>query len=99
MPKGLVVEDLQLGEGEPARRGNMVDVRYEIRLRRGELISEGLKRSHILGTRRAFVGFERGLEGMQVGGIRQVSVPPHLAYSDGRLLICKLELLAIRHYK
>jgi FKBP-type peptidyl-prolyl cis-trans isomerase len=99
MPKGLEVEDLQIGEGEPARRGNMVDVRYEIRLRRGELISEGLARSQILGSRRAFVGFERAIEGMQVGGIRRVTVPPHLAYNDGRLLICKLELLAIRQYK
>jgi hypothetical protein len=77
MPKGLEVEDLQIGE----------------------LISEGLARSQILGSRRAFVGFERAIEGMQVGGIRRVTVPPHLAYNDGRLLICKLELLAIRQYK
>ena len=99
MPKGLEVEDLQLGEGPRARRGNMVDVRFEIRLSRGELIADGVQRGLILGTRRAFVGFERGVEGMQVGGLRQLRVPPHLGMGDGRLLICRLELLSIRHYR
>jgi peptidylprolyl isomerase len=99
MPKGLELEDLHLGDGPKARRGNTVEVRYEIRLSRGELISEGVQRGLILGTRRTFVGFERGIEGMQVGGLRQLRVPPHLAYRDGRLLVCKLELVSIGHYR
>lgn len=99
MPKGLEVEDLQIGEGPKARRGNIVDVRFEIRLNRGELVSEGVKSGLILGTRRTFPGFERGVEGMQAGGVRQLRVPPHLGYQDGRLLVCRLELLAIRDYR
>ena len=87
MPKGLEYEDLRLGAGDPARRGNMVNFRLEIRLNRGELIDEG-ERGLILGTRRSFHGLERGIEGMQVGGLRQLRVPPHLAYDDGRLLVC-----------
>lgn len=50
-------------------------------------------------ARRAFAGFERGIEGMQVGGLRQLRVPPHLGYQDGRLLVCKIELLSIGHYR
>lgn len=99
MPRGLEVEDLQIGEGPKARRGNIVSVRYEIRLSRAELISEGVQSGLILGTRRAFAGFERGIEGMQVGGLRQLRVPPHLGYGDGRLLVCRLELLSIGHYR
>ncbi len=99
MPKGLEFEDLHLGEGPPAVRGNVVDVHFEIRLRRGELIAEGLQQGLILGTRRAFTGFERGIEGMQVGGVRQLIVPPHLGYDDGRILVCKLHLLSIGHYR
>jgi peptidylprolyl isomerase len=99
MPRGLEVEDLQIGDGPEARRGNLVCVRYEIRLNRGELISEGVQSGLILGTRQTFAGFERGIEGMQVGGLRQIRVPPHLAYGDGRLLVCRLELLSIENYR
>ncbi|MBM3754468.1 MAG: hypothetical protein FJW38_10870 [Acidobacteria bacterium] len=88
MPKGLEVEELRIGEGPKARRGNIVDVRYEIRLSRGDRIAEGVQPGLILGARRAFPGFERAIERMQAGGIRQVRVPPHLGYADGRLLIC-----------
>lgn len=99
MPRGLEVEDLRIGEGPKARRGNVVKVRYEIRLSRGELVSEGVHHGLILGTRRTFAGFERGIEGMQAGGLRQLRVPPHLGYRDGRLLVCRLELLSIGHYR
>jgi FKBP-type peptidyl-prolyl cis-trans isomerase len=99
VPRGLNVEDLKVGEGPKARRGNIVDVRYAIRLNRGELLAEGVQRGLILGTRRTFAGFERGIEGMQVGGLRRLRVPPHLAYRDGRLLICELELISINHYR
>lgn len=98
-PRGLEVEDLKIGDGPKARRGNIVDVRYTIHLNRGELLVEGVQRGLILGTRRAFAGFERGIEGMQVGGSRRLKVPPHLAYRDGRLLICELELLSMGDYK
>jgi peptidylprolyl isomerase len=96
MPKGLEVTEVRVGEGPAAARGNIVDVRYSIRLRRGELIGEGVQQGLMLGTRRAFPGFERGIEGMRAGGVRRLRVPPHLAYNDGRLLVCELELLAIR---
>lgn len=99
MPKGLVVENVRVGNGPAARRGNMVDVRYRICLRQGELLNEGVQDGLILGTRRAFAGFERGVEGMQVGGVRKLIVPPHLGYDDGRMLVCELELLAIRDYR
>lgn len=84
LPKGLVTEDLKIGEGLKAGRGSRVDLRYEIRSRRGEVIAEGTRRDLILGSRRAIAGLERGIEGMQVGGIRRLIVPPHLAYRDGR---------------
>jgi len=99
MPKGLKVEDLKVGDGPAARRGDIVEVRYSIRLRGGELVREGVQRGLVLGARRAFDGFERGIEGMQAGGARRLLVPPHLAYRDDRVLICELELLSIQAYR
>ena len=95
LPKWLLVEDTRVGQGSKACRGDIVNVRYRIALSRGEVIAEGEQRGMVIGARRFFDGFERGIEGMQAGGQRRLRVPPHLAYRDGRLLICEIELLSI----
>lgn len=97
MPKGLKVADLKTGEGPEACRGDIVAVRYSIHLTRGDLIAEGVQRGLVLGSRRLFDGFERGIEGMRVGGVRSLRVPPHLAYRDGKVMLCELELISIDH--
>jgi FKBP-type peptidyl-prolyl cis-trans isomerase len=35
-----------------------------------------------LGSRRVIAGLEYGVQGMSVGGTREIRVPPHLAYGD-----------------
>ncbi|MBZ5500508.1 MAG: FKBP-type peptidyl-prolyl cis-trans isomerase [Acidobacteriia bacterium] len=35
-----------------------------------------------MGKREVIAGLEYGIEGMRVGGVRKISVSPHLAYRD-----------------
>jgi peptidylprolyl isomerase len=95
MPKGLIAEDLIVGSGPQARRGNIVHARGSIRLRGGDLLREFELAGLVLGLRRNFAGLERGLEGMQAGGRRRLTVPPHLGYRDGRSLVCEVELVSV----
>lgn len=99
MPKGLVVEELVVGSGPKARRGNIVDVCVVMRLRKGDLLHEGLQTGLVLGLRRNIDGLERGIEGMQPGGKRRLQIPPHLGYRDGRMLVCEVELLTVNGYR
>lgn len=79
MPGRVRVDDLQIGEGEEARRGCLVTVRYEGFLRPGERFGGGTETID-LGRRETIAGLRYGIEGMRVGGRRRITVGPHLAY-------------------
>ena len=102
---GLEIEEKKVGSGAAAERGDIVTVRYTGYLNRGDVFLAETTASIILGARRAIAGFERGVEGMKVGGIRRIRVSPHLAYREAGIpgvvppnavLIFEVELLAIK---
>ncbi|WP_420410809.1 FKBP-type peptidyl-prolyl cis-trans isomerase [Roseibium sp.] len=80
----LQIKDLQKGTGEEANVGETVVVHYTGWLMDGTKFDSSVDRgtpfSFTLGERRVIPGWEQGVEGMQVGGKRELIIPPHLAY-------------------
>lgn len=79
---GVEYEDIKVGDGASAHRGERVEVRYDLFLNRSQLVQEKQQYSFRVGKRRAIPGLEYGVEGMRVGGERRLRVGPHLAYRD-----------------
>jgi FKBP-type peptidyl-prolyl cis-trans isomerase FkpA len=81
---GLKIEDLALGEGDPAAAGQRVVVHYTGWLTDGRKFDSSLDRNEPfefpLGAGRVIRGWDEGVVGMQVGGRRKLTVPPHLGY-------------------
>jgi FKBP-type peptidyl-prolyl cis-trans isomerase len=77
---GLKIEDLRIGEGPEASKGKQVYIRYEGLLTKGEKFQTNFGSSFTIGKREVIPGLEYGVEGMRVGGIRKLSVSPHLAF-------------------
>jgi FKBP-type peptidyl-prolyl cis-trans isomerase len=83
---GVQYKDLVEGAGEIASRGSTVEVRYTLKLNRGEILKEDVHDSFTLGERRVITGLEYGVEGMRVGGQRLIRVGPHLGYREKGVL-------------
>jgi len=104
MRKGIRIEEVQLGEGAVAKKGNKVTIRYDGFLSRGDSFQKSETVSFKLGRREVIAGLEYGVEGMSAGGRRRIRVSPHLAYRDkgvqgvvppNAVLIFDVELLAV----
>jgi FKBP-type peptidyl-prolyl cis-trans isomerase len=80
---------IQEGSGEEAVKvGDMVSVNYAGMLEDGTEFDSSYKRNEpiifTVGANELISGFEQGVVGMKVGEIRQLAIPPELAYgSDG----------------
>lgn len=107
--KGIEITDLSLGAGDEALKDSCVAVDVRMFLRRGDEVSQspysGPRMVIDLGRRECIAGLRYGIPGMRVGGMRQILVPPHLAYGEagipGRipanaLLRCEVELMEVR---
>jgi FKBP-type peptidyl-prolyl cis-trans isomerase len=83
-PSGLRYRDLDCGRGTTATRGHRVTVAYTTRLADGTPIG-GADRSlsFPLGAGQVIAGWDEGIAGMRVGGVRRLTVPPKLAFGDG----------------
>jgi peptidylprolyl isomerase len=108
-PASLVSLDLSVGDGEEAVAGSLVDVHYV-----GVLHSDGSQfdaswdRGQTfqfqIGGGQVIQGWDVGVEGMRVGGRRQLTIPAALAYGDrspspaipaGSALIFVVDLVSI----
>lgn len=87
--KGLQIQDVAEGTGRVAKKGDSVSVNYL-----GTLASNGNKFDSSydrnepitfkLGSGQVIEGWEKGIEGMKVGGKRILIIPPSMAYgADG----------------
>ena len=109
-PTDLVVTDLVVGEGPEATAGATVSVHYVgVAHSSGEEFDASYNRreplNFRLGVGQVIAGWDRGVQGMKVGGRRQLVIPPHLGYGDrgaggviapGETLIFVVDLLAVR---
>jgi peptidylprolyl isomerase len=84
-PKDLVVKDLEEGTGPVAKAGEEVTVQYVgVNYKSGKEFDASWDRGEPftfeLGTNVVIQGWEQGVEGMKVGGRRELVIPPELGY-------------------
>jgi FKBP-type peptidyl-prolyl cis-trans isomerase FkpA len=103
----LEVKDLRSGTGPEVKTGDKLRVHYVGTLTDGTEFDSSRKRGEpftfTFGKGQVIKGWEYGLVGMHVGGLRKLSIPPHLAYGDhaqGKIpasstIIFEVELLGI----
>jgi peptidylprolyl isomerase len=109
-PDDLQVTDVTAGDGAEAISGKTVSVHYVgVAHSTGEEFDASYNRgeplSFRLGTGQVISGWDQGVQGMKVGGRRQLVIPPHLGYGDrgaggvikpGETLIFVVDLLDVR---
>jgi peptidylprolyl isomerase len=86
-PGELQVTDIWEGAGDEAKPGDMVKVHYVgVAYSTGEEFDASWNRGDPLqfqlGAGRVIAGWDQGVQGMKVGGRRQLIIPPSLAYGD-----------------
>ena len=84
-PEELVVEDIVEGDGQEAKAGDSVTVNYVgVDYETGEQFDaswdSGQELPFQIGSGQVIPGWDQGVEGMKVGGRRQLIIPPDLAY-------------------
>lgn len=84
-PKQLVVKDIEEGTGAVAKGGDVVNVNYVgVNYKTGKQFDSSWDRGEPiafpLGENVVIPGWEKGLEGMKVGGRRELIIPPDLGY-------------------
>ncbi|KAG0097578.1 peptidylprolyl isomerase fpr4 [Podila epicladia] len=83
LPNGLTIEDVKAGEGARAKSGKKIGMRYIGRLANGKVFDKntgGKPFSFSLGRGEVIKGWDLGIQGMQLGGERRLTIPPALAY-------------------
>ena len=81
---GLQIEEIRVGTGETASAGQFVSVHYTGWLTDGSKFDSSRDRDEPfefpLGERNVIAGWDEGVQGMRVGGIRKLTIPPQLGY-------------------
>ncbi|MEX0168153.1 FKBP-type peptidyl-prolyl cis-trans isomerase [Streptomyces sp. LMG1-1-1.1] len=109
-PKDLEIKDIWEGDGEVAAAGDFVKVHYVgVAFSTGEEFDASWNRGTALdfnlGAGQVIQGWDQGVQGMKVGGRRQLIIPAHLAYGDrgaggaiapGETLIFVCDLVAVK---
>jgi peptidylprolyl isomerase len=83
----LQITDIWEGDGGEAKPGDMVKVHYVgVAYSTGEEFDASWNRGDPLpfklGAGQVIAGWDQGIQGMKVGGRRQLIIPPDLAYGD-----------------
>ena len=108
-PADLVITDVTEGDGAEATSGSTVSVHYVgVAHSTGEEFDASYNRGTPLqfriGVGQVIQGWDQGVEGMKVGGRRQLVIPPHHGYGDrgaggvikpGETLIFVVDLLEV----
>jgi peptidylprolyl isomerase len=86
-PQQLEVQDLEEGSGAEAKSGDKVTVQYVgVGFDSGKEFDASWNRgepfSFTLGASEVIPGWDQGVEGMKVGGRRELIIPPELAYGE-----------------
>ncbi|MGV3526011.1 MAG: FKBP-type peptidyl-prolyl cis-trans isomerase [Candidatus Sericytochromatia bacterium] len=106
--KGLKMEDVKVGTGAEAVAGKEVVVHYTGTLTNGEKFDSSKDRgtpfSFNLGAGQVIQGWDQGVAGMKVGGVRKLTIPPELGYGSRQVgpipanstLLFEVELLDVK---
>ncbi|MFI6281714.1 FKBP-type peptidyl-prolyl cis-trans isomerase [Streptomyces sp. NPDC050988] len=109
-PADLEIKDIWEGDGPVAKAGDTVSVHYVgVAFSTGEEFdaswNRGTPLQFQLGVGQVIAGWDQGVQGMKVGGRRQLTIPSHLAYGErgagggriapGEALIFVCDLVAV----
>jgi len=105
---GLQYKDLLVGEGEEVKVGNTLSMHYTGKLEDGTVFDSSVERgtpfTFDLGEGQVIAGWDEGVQGMRVGGKRELVIPFDLAYGENGIpgvipgsatLIFEVEVLEI----
>lgn len=102
----LTKQDLIIGTGEEAKKGDRITVHYKGTLTNGKEFDSSYTKqpfTFTLGSGEVIKGWDEGIVGMKVGGKRKLIIPPDLAYGNKQqgnippnsTLIFEVELLKV----
>ncbi|NNH71703.1 FKBP-type peptidyl-prolyl cis-trans isomerase [Nocardia uniformis] len=105
-PATLVIKDLIEGDGTEAQPGDTVNVHYlGVEYDTGEEFDSSWNRGESITfpLRNLIQGWQEGIPGMKVGGRRQLTIPPELAYGpagaghglSGKTLVFIIDLIDV----
>lgn len=109
---GLGYQDIEVGTGALAEPGKTATVSYTGRLTDGTVFDASTPARPTLtfaigdvpNVQRVVPGFEEGVTGMRVGGVRKIVIPPALAYGrdgidgvipDNSVIVFDVELVSV----
>lgn len=105
----LKIEDVKAGAGAEATSGKTVTVHYVGTLTDGKKFDSSRDRgqgfSFRLGAGQVIQGWDQGVAGMKVGGVRKLTIPPEMGYGargfppvipGNSTLLFEVELLDVR---
>ncbi len=108
MASDLQIQDTRSGDGQEAKAGDRVTVHYVGTLTSGEKFDSSRDRgkgfTFQLGAGQVIKGWDQGVAGMRVGGVRKLTIPPDLAYGQrgfppvippNSTLVFEVELLGV----
>lgn len=108
-PTHVEIKELRVGDGPQLNTGDEVTVHYILRVVGGAVIKDthktGQTFSFLVGRGQVLKGWEDGIRGLRVGGVRRMIIPPEFAYGaagsrdlipSGATLEVEIELVSIR---
>lgn len=105
-PTTLQIRDIEVGEGAEAVPGARVKVHYVgVEFDTGEEFDSSWDRGEAIEfpLRGLIQGWQDGIPGMKVGGRRELTIPPAMAYGEsgghrlaGKTLVFVIDLLGVR---
>ena len=105
----LQIEDIKVGTGAEAKAGQKVSVHYVGTLTDGKKFDSSRDRGRPfefgLGAGQVIKGWDQGVAGMKIGGLRKLTIPSHLGYGEkgfgnvippNATLVFEVELLGLK---